>query len=158
MHETEALEAVGLRESNTASANVDLVRRVWEAWERRDRDALFALYDPAIVYDPGDAGPMELRSLYHGHDGIRQFFRQWMEPFETFHSCAETFIDAGDKVVVGSRQSGRGKTSGAEVEMPFFWNVYSIRNGLVIRIEVFKTKTDALAAASVSQDAPTAAP
>jgi ketosteroid isomerase-like protein len=95
------------------------VRRVWEAWERRARDALFALYHPGMVYDPGHAGPMELRGLYHGHEGIRRFFRQWMEPFETFDAHAETFIDAGDDVVVvGIRQSGRGKASGAEVEMP----------------------------------------
>jgi ketosteroid isomerase-like protein len=38
--------------------NVEIVRRVSEAWERRDRDALFALYDPAVVYDPGHAGPI----------------------------------------------------------------------------------------------------
>ena len=131
--------------------NVDVVRRVWEAWEARDRDALFALYDPAIVWDPGDAGPLELREVYEGHDGIRRFFSSWMEPFETFAAAAETFIDAGDHVVVGVRQSGRGKASGADVVMPTFWDVYTVRNGLVTRIEVFRTKEEALEAASVGE-------
>jgi ketosteroid isomerase-like protein len=139
-----------------SQANVEIVRRVWEAWERRDRDALFALYDPDLVYDPGHAGPIELRDLYHGHDGIRQFFRQWMEPFESFDAHAETFIDAGDDVVVvvGIRRSGHGQASGAEVEMPVFWNVCTIRNGLVIHIEVFQTKAEALEAVGLREGDP----
>jgi ketosteroid isomerase-like protein len=131
--------------------NVEIVRRIWEASERRDTHAVFALYDPAIVWDFSQAAPVELRGLYHGYDGIRQFFRQWLEPFENFHAEAETFIDAGDSVIVGYRQSGRGKASGAEVEMPAAWSVYRIRNGLVVRIEVFQTKPEALEAAGLSE-------
>jgi hypothetical protein len=52
------------------------------------------------------------------------------------------------EVLVGYRVTGRGKASGAEVEMPR-WNVYRIRNGLVIRVEVFVTKADALEAAGL---------
>ena len=131
--------------------NVEFVRRIWEASERRDTAAVFALYDPAIVWDFSHAAPVELRGLYHGYDGLRQFFRQWLEPFENFHAEAETFIDAGDSVVVGYRQSGRGKASGAEVEMPAAWSVYRIRDGLVTRIEVFQTKPEALEAAGLSE-------
>ena len=131
--------------------NVELVRRIWEASERRDTAAVFALYDPAIVWDFSHAAPVELRGLYHGYDGLRQFFRQWLEPFENFHVEAETFIDAGDSVVVGYRQSGRGKASGAEVEMPVAWSVYRIRDGLVTRIEVFPTKPEAFEAVGLSE-------
>jgi ketosteroid isomerase-like protein len=31
--------------------NVEIVRRAWEAWEREDWEPLYALYDPAIVWD-----------------------------------------------------------------------------------------------------------
>ena len=31
--------------------NVELVRGSWEAWERGDMDAIFAFYDPEIVWD-----------------------------------------------------------------------------------------------------------
>jgi ketosteroid isomerase-like protein len=129
--------------------NVDIVQRVWEAWDRRDMEALFALYDPAIVWE-SHTGPIELAGAYRGHAGIRDVFRQWLEPFETFAVHAETFIDAGDSVVVGWRQSGRGKVSGAEVEVPG-WQVCKIRCGLVIRVDLFGTKAEALEAAGLRE-------
>jgi hypothetical protein len=46
-----------------------------------------------------------------------RYFREWLASFEAHHARAETFIDAGDNVVVGFRVSGRGKASGVEVEM-----------------------------------------
>ena len=98
--------------------NVELVRAAWAAWERGDMEAIFAFYDPAIVWDQTHYEAAELSDVYHGHDGIKQFFRQWLAPFESYHAHAEDFIDAGEAVVVRIRQGGRGKGSGAEVEMP----------------------------------------
>lgn len=114
-------------------------------------EAVFALYDPAIVWQ-NHTGPVELAGTYHGHEDVRQWFRQWLQAFENFRPRAETFFDAGDNVVVGWRGIGSGKASGAEVEMSR-WNLYGIRNGLVIRVEIFETKAQALAAAGLSEDA-----
>jgi ketosteroid isomerase-like protein len=130
--------------------NMEIVRRVWAAVERQDTEVMFALYDPAIVWqDHTDALELQDHS-YHGHEGVRQFWREWLEPFETFEAHSEAFIDVGDNVVVGFRLSGRGKASGAQAEWRL-WNVYTIRNGLVIRIQAFETKGEALEAAGVSE-------
>jgi hypothetical protein len=51
----------------------------------------------------------------------------------------------GDDVIVGLRLTGRGKTSGVEVEMARC-NVYRIQDGLAIRVELFETKAEALEA------------
>jgi uncharacterized protein len=125
---------------------VEIVRRVWESAERGDTEGAFALYDPAIVWESHYSGPIERGGLYEGHDGVRRFFREWLEAFATYEARAETFIEAGDRVVVGYRVSGRGKGSGIEIDMTR-WNVYEIRNGLIIRVEVFKSKAEALEAA-----------
>jgi ketosteroid isomerase-like protein len=72
---------------------VQIVRSVWEAAQRGDNEAVFALYDPAIVWDQSTlSGPTA--GVHHGHEGVRQFWRQWLESFETHHVRAETFIDA----------------------------------------------------------------
>jgi ketosteroid isomerase-like protein len=97
--------------------NVAVVRRAWEAWERGDIEGLFALYDPEIVWDMSHYDDV-IGGVFRGHEGVRRFFRQWLEPFETYRARAENFIDAGDNVVVEVRQGGRGKASKAEVEMP----------------------------------------
>jgi ketosteroid isomerase-like protein len=130
--------------------NVEIVRRAWEAWEDRDMHALFAHYDPEIVWDQR-SGPIELLGLYKGHEGVRKFFREWRDSFENYHAHAETFIDAATNVVAGIRQGGRGKVSGVEIEMPVQWLVYRIRNNLIVRIEAFDVKADALEAAGTEE-------
>jgi uncharacterized protein len=125
--------------------NVEIVRRVWEAWERRDTEAVLELYDSAILWESRDT---PLAGSYRGHEGVRQYFREWLEAFEGYEAKAETFIDAGDKVIVRSRVRGRGKASGVEVGMPG-WQVYTVRDGLVTRVDFFRTEAAALEAAGV---------
>jgi ketosteroid isomerase-like protein len=96
--------------------DVELVRAAWEAWERRDMEAIFAFYDPEIVWDQTHYG--EPSGVYHGHDGIRQFLREWFASFQSYYVHAEEFTDAGEAVVVGCCQGGRGKQSGVEARMP----------------------------------------
>jgi ketosteroid isomerase-like protein len=126
--------------------NVELVRAVWDAWERGDMEAIFEFYDPAIVWDQTHYQAGDLAAVYRGHDGVRQFFRDWLSPFESYYAHAEEFIDAGDNVVVRLRQGGRGKQSGAEVEMPPYWQVYRIRDSRAMRIEVYGNQAEALEA------------
>jgi ketosteroid isomerase-like protein len=126
--------------------DVELVRAAWEAWERGDMEAIFAFYDPEIVWDQTHAETPELSAVYHGHDGVRRFFRAWIAPFESYYAHAEDFTDAGEAVVVRCRQGGRGKQSGAEVEMPPYWQVYRLRDGRAVRIEVYQDQGDALRA------------
>ena len=72
-------------------------------------------------------------------------------PFESYHAHAEDFIDAGEAVVVRIRQGGRGKGSGAEVEMPPYWQVYRLRDGRAVRIEVYSIEAEALEAVGLSE-------
>jgi ketosteroid isomerase-like protein len=132
-----------------SEANVEIVRRILGAWERRDSEGVFEFYDPVIVWDASRGGDLPIKGLYHGHDGVRRFFREWLEAFEVYEAQAETFIDAGDSVVVRFRASGRGKTSGAEIANWVFWLVYRIRDGLVIRIDSFGNEPEALEAAKL---------
>jgi ketosteroid isomerase-like protein len=132
-----------------SQANVELVRGSWEAWERGDMEAIFAFYDPAIVWDQTHAGTADMPSFYHGHDGIRRFFRELFASFDSYYAHAEDFIDAGKAVVVRFRQGGRGKQSGAQVDMPPYWQVYRLRDGRAVRIEVYNDQREALKAAGL---------
>ena len=131
--------------------NVELVRAAWEAWERGDMEAIFAFYDREIVWDmthyelPGGSG------VYHGHDGVRQFMREWLAPFESYYARPEEIIDAGEAVVVRLRQGGRGKQSGLEVKMPPYWLVYRLRDGRAVRIEFYRDQAEALKAVGLEE-------
>jgi len=144
----------GILSPTVSEDNVEIVRRIWDAWERRDTDAVFALYDPAIVWEthgnPVFGGSLQ-DGIYQGYDGMRQFYREWVDSFDVWQAHAETFIDARDNVVVGYRASGRGRVSGIELSNRVFWLVYGIRNGLVIRIDLFAEKAQALEAAGIPE-------
>src|SRR5437660_915722 len=120
--------------------NMELVRAAWTAGSAEIWNALFACYDRAIVWDKTRVDPSELAAEYHGHDGVRQFFRAWLEPFESYHAHPQGFIDAGQAVVVRTRQGGRGKQSGVELEMASFWQVYRVENRLIPRIDVYNNE------------------
>jgi ketosteroid isomerase-like protein len=49
------------------------------------------------------------------------------------------------------RQGGRGKQSAAEVEMPRYWQVYRLRDGRAVRIEVYPDQAEALEAVGLAR-------
>lgn len=88
---------------------------------------------------------------YYSHEGVRRFFRDWAGSFDGFYAHAEQFTDAGDgQVLVRARQGGRGKQSGIEMDMRY-WQVYRVRTGQAIRVEVYSEERDALEAVGLRE-------
>ena len=131
--------------------NVEIVRRVYEAAARRDPATVLALYDPEVELDPSRLQTVGLFDrVYHGHDGLRSFFREWHEAWEGIEYDYDELIDAGERVISVVTRHGRGRASGAEVEWPLAL-VWTIRKGKVIRVVWFPTRADALEAAGVRE-------
>jgi ketosteroid isomerase-like protein len=135
--------------------NVEIVRRLVEAHDRRDYDAVFALYDPLVVYRLGgfiegfrDVG---LEPLYIGQEGVRRFWREWLMAWETVRFQYEDFIDAGDRVLIVLSARLRGKASSVELTMDSYVQLWTVRNGKVIEMEFFLTKAAALEAVGLSE-------
>jgi ketosteroid isomerase-like protein len=136
-----------------SAETVEIVRRVFEATARRDRDAVLALYDPEVEWDvsqdPAMVAMFESR-VYRGQNAIRRFFREWYEAWENMRNDAEELIDAGDSVVVVVTDRAQGRTSGAEVARTHA-AVWTVRDGKVVRVAWFPTRDAALQAAGVSE-------
>ena len=134
--------------------NVELVRRVYEAAARRDAETVLSLYHPDVVWDMSSHpyGDMWEGGVAHGHSGLRTWFRDWYEAFETFeHDCHE-LRDAGDTVISVGTDRGRGRGSGAEVKWKNISGVWTIRDGKVVRVVWFATREQALDAAGLLED------
>jgi ketosteroid isomerase-like protein len=128
--------------------NVDVVRHAFELG-RDDPERVLSVYDPNIEWDMSLFMP-EPR-IYHGHDGVRQFWRGWGGTWVDFHAEIEQAIDAGgDEVVVQIRNTGRGRTSGAPVEL-LFGQVWTVRDGKITRLRSFPTFEEALEAVGLSE-------
>jgi ketosteroid isomerase-like protein len=125
--------------------NVEIARQAIQAWNDRDMDRLRDLYDPAAVYrnpsDWVDAGP------YLGRDAIMGQFSQLRDIFSGFFDRVD-LLDAGDRVVV--QVDFHGDTRGLALTTEMAW-VYTMRNRLIVSLEIFHSREEALQALELSE-------
>jgi ketosteroid isomerase-like protein len=131
--------------------NVEIVRSVYDAAARGDSERVFALYDPEVVLDSSRLEVVTTLEVYRGHDGLRTFFRDWNEAWESIDYDVEELIDAGGQQVVSVvTRHGRGRTSGAEVDLHVAL-AWTVRDGKVVRVAWFRTRADALEAVGLAE-------
>jgi uncharacterized protein len=143
-------------ERDTARAmsqeNVEIVRRGYELYEAGDLESVAGLFaDDAELADAGGLGVAGTAAgTRYGPEGFLRATEEALEAFEDYHPEAEEFIDAGEAVVVPVRMSGRGRASGAKLEARLA-HLWVLRNGKVIRGEVYRTTKEALEAAGLRE-------
>ena len=98
---------------------------------------------------------MQLRAsgssrFYRGHDGVRAYWRYWLESWESIEFRLDDLIDAGDEVVALIWQRNRGRASGAVVEYEYA-QVWALRDGLVTRQRTFVRQEEALKAVGLAE-------
>jgi ketosteroid isomerase-like protein len=125
--------------------NVDIVRSFHEAFGAGDRVEWRRHFHPDVVWDVTDSA-MPLAKVYRGHEGVEEFFRDWLGTWDDYRQETLEVIDAGDSVIVVFRQTGRGRSSGIEVDRVFY-NLYELADGKVVRFRLFESREAALAAA-----------
>ncbi len=137
--------ASGLRDTPQAmSENLDLVRAIYAAWDRRDYEWT-EWADPAIEFVIAD-GPAPGR--WQGFAGMWQGWREVLGPWEDWRAETVEPRELDDRrVLVVVRFSGRGKTSGLEVSQMSGKgaNLFEIRDGKVIRLVAYWDCARALA-------------
>jgi ketosteroid isomerase-like protein len=128
--------------------NADLVRRVWDAFERGDLAAATEVFTEDVEFDVSRDvwGAVVGGGKYHGVEGIAAWLGDLYSAWDAFEITPEEVIDAGKSgVITVLHARGRGKASGIEVEhRPA--GVSTFRDGKVARIEWFPSRAEALAA------------
>ena len=127
--------------------NVEIVRRIYGHWARREWPLIPEFFDPDVevdlsrnVFNP---------DTYRGHAGIGRLLQNVDEMWNDFRIEPTELVDAGDKVLATVRIGGTGKESGVEVEMQVM-NVWTIRDAKVVRIAGgYRDRAEALEAAGL---------
>jgi hypothetical protein len=91
-------------------ANVELVRRALSA--RRSEFA--ELLDPGVRLDLSER--VFNPAVYEGYEGIMRWRGDVSDVWESYRSEPEEFFERGDVVVVFTRERGRAKGSGIEID------------------------------------------
>jgi ketosteroid isomerase-like protein len=125
--------------------------RAYAAANRRDFDVLLLGKDPGIEYRPGgNLMPPDLATVFYGHDGFRQPWRNWLDAFDDLRLVPEEILDLGDRLLVTVQVRAHGSGSGVPVEERMF-QLIKFRRGLQVWQEDFSDRSEALEAAGLRE-------
>ena len=111
-------------------------------------DASFEFLARQVEFHLAGAFP-DLDPVYRGRDGVRKLNEQLSEPWEQFRLEPDRFIDLGEQVLVLSHFHGKGR-DGIEARLPFA-HLWTVRDGLVVRMDAFASHAEALEAVGLSE-------
>jgi len=133
--------------------NVERARAAYDAlgWavQNGDFDAFFREYvHPEVEWVPLE-GALDT-DVRRGKEAVRGRMMAMLDVMDEPEIEAQEIIDAGEKVVIAIRISGRGRASGIDVEANWF-HVLTERDNKAVRIEWHRTREDALKAAELRE-------
>jgi ketosteroid isomerase-like protein len=136
--EEEAMPSIG--QENLETVMIDF----FGALRRGDFDAAAALLDPDVNWQG-----LREEWVCHGREEVIDTFRWGLE--ERREIDALEFTRGGDRVVMGARGPSITEVGDEPLEGQIF-NVFTLRGGRIVRIDDFRGRSEALAAAGVSED------
>jgi ketosteroid isomerase-like protein len=122
----------------------EAIHRAYEAWSRRDVDALLAVVHPESVARP-ILGANIGTSVYRGREGLREWFHDLHQEWETFETTVTRIEERGDLALLTVQVHARGRASGVVIDDALY-HLVEIRDGMIRRLEAFQDKGDAMAA------------
>jgi ketosteroid isomerase-like protein len=126
--------------------NVEIVRQLYAAMDRSvppygfggPPESIKRFIDPEIEWQ----GPREFPDLHetvYGYEGMARYAAKIAEALDDYRMSPERFIDAGDnRVLVFSREGGRGRGSGVEVQTHLTAHLWTLKDGKAIRMQKFE--------------------
>ena len=128
--------------------NVEAVHRGVEALNRGELEPVLDLIDDELVWEPRRA---ILEGAYRGHAGMRRYWADTAESFESFEVRFADVRDLGDRVLAVGTVHGRGRDSGAETDVATA-AVFTFRDGRLVHYKDYGERRAALEAAGLAQD------
>jgi ketosteroid isomerase-like protein len=132
-----------------APGNADLIRPIYDEWGRGNWTPQWDVYHPEMEWGWSDEFP-GLAGVYQDNEHPNPRLRAWLSPWEHWRAVAEDFLEIGDHVVVLTSHRGRGKGSGIEIRQEGA-HVFELRDGKVVRLEIFVSREKALASVELAQ-------
>jgi ketosteroid isomerase-like protein len=129
----------------------EVVRAFVEAWNRRDFDAaLKDTHEDVELHFIGGFAEI-MGTEWKGRDGLRRFWREWFGTIGGRIELERT-LEAGGRVVVIGTIEARGVASGAPSSLRF-GQVWSFRDGKVVRVDGYNDPRSALSAVGLPEQA-----
>jgi uncharacterized protein len=132
---------------SVGSDNVEVVRQLVQAFNRRDLAAMTQSFDSDVEWAPGGPAAVE-RGIYRGRDEVASGFAATWETWELFHLEESEVRDLGDSILWLGRSQLRGGASHVELDQEFAV-LFELRGGKIVRLRGFPAWQQALEAAGL---------
>jgi ketosteroid isomerase-like protein len=133
-----------MKESAMSQENVEIVKRLTDAFHRRDIDAFAQLTTVDVEWEPVFAAQVE-GAVYRGRAGIEAFLRELSETWGEFRPVPDDYRDLGDRVLGLGRLHAQGRNSGAAIDAPWA-GIFDFRETKIFSIRTYLDHPEALKA------------
>jgi ketosteroid isomerase-like protein len=149
--------------------NVEVVKRVAEAWNRDDLDAFIDLLDPEVEWYPASGASFEGREsassqlaalwiggtvVRHGHAGVRKGWESYSgERVESLEVRLDEIRDLGESVLALGEMKISGQTSRLELTSEIAL-LCTFRYGRIVTGQDFMSHAEGLEAAGLRNQEP----
>jgi ketosteroid isomerase-like protein len=127
------------------SQHADLIDRFYEAFSRRDVDAVMALCDDTVeIYKDPDVVEMVSALTPRGQERVATYLRGWLDSWDMYQPSVVGLRDAGGGTVVALvdvRARGRGSQFDIEEEIA---DVLTFAGDRIVRMRLHVTRDVAL--------------
>jgi ketosteroid isomerase-like protein len=125
-------------------SNADIMRMALEAFNSRDGAGFDALLDQDAEIVPVRAALEGI--IFRGADAASQYCAAVEESWEGLRWEVDEVRDLGSRVIALGRIHGRGRDSGAGIDVRGAW-VAHLSDGLITRFQTYSDRAEALEAA-----------
>ena len=122
----------------------ETIHTAYEAWSRRDVGALLEVVHPDAEARP-ILGANIGASVYRGREGLREWFTDLHQEWETFQTRVTRIHERGDRAVLTIDLHARGRASGVVIDTDMY-HLVELRDGMILRLEAFRDKDAAMRA------------
>jgi ketosteroid isomerase-like protein len=107
--------------------------------------AMFEHFDEDVVMDNTlNLGvPADEHQVVEGKGNVTRQVATWVGTWDGYRFEVDDLLDAGENVILEVRESGRGKSSGAEMTN-HYWLVCGFRDALIVSLTTLQSREDAL--------------
>jgi len=132
-----------------SAANLEIVKRALDAFNRRDVDAFLALATPDFEWSPSMV-TIVAGGIFRGREGVENYFHESRDTWEKLLVLGDEFRDHGDRVLVLGRTEGAGRGSGVQADAPIGM-IFDFRGSKLLRIRAYLNHGEAVRAATQAE-------
>jgi ketosteroid isomerase-like protein len=129
--------------------NLEIVRAAFEAVSDGDAGVFFQMASPDIRVYPRPEEP-DAADEYRGLEGLMDYLVNWYGQWDDYDVEPLNLIDAGEQILVITRERGRVRSTGMDL-VEDFHHSFVIRDGKAVEWRMYDSRAEALDAVGLSE-------